>query len=264
VKLRMRPSYVREVLEHYEREGWTSAIQTYNLQARTLQRWVLERKALGPAWPSQADEDEWIAAQPRRTYNRRKMTRYRVRSRYGAVKLLIDSTGTRRRVQALQRIGWRAEDIAALGPWNAKDAVYELTKRPRVTRRNAAVVVAIYDQLSMKPGPSEETRRRAIRAGWPSPLAWDDDTIDDPDAQPADAYRPQGVVRNPETRKFEHPDEPVDESVVIRILNGDWKLKCSKAEKFAVVARWAGDLNELERLTGWKVERYIVREEPAA
>lgn len=37
----------------------------------------------------------------------------------------------------------------------------------------------------MIPGPSQRTRARAVRVGLVPPLAWDDETLDDPDAAPA-------------------------------------------------------------------------------
>ena len=40
-----------------------------------------------------------------------------------------------------------------------------------------------YDELSMRQGPSVRNRR----LGYPPPLAWDDETIDDPRARPKGA-----------------------------------------------------------------------------
>lgn len=56
----------------------------------------------------------------------------------------------------------------------------------------------------------------------------------------------------------------VDEVVVERILNGDWRLFANPSERTEVCRRWveAGRaMNELRRLTGWKTERYYKREE---
>jgi predicted DNA-binding protein (UPF0251 family) len=52
-----------------------------------------------------------------------------------------------------------------------------------VTRSTAARVARLYDLLSMRPGPSPIAKRRALAKGWAPPLAWDDDTIDDPRAR---------------------------------------------------------------------------------
>jgi ParB family chromosome partitioning protein len=55
----------------------------------------------------------------------------------------------------------------------------------------------------------------------------------------------------------------VDEAVVESILGGDWAAEANPAERAEVLRRWhaAGKpLAEMERLTGWKPERYFVEE----
>ena len=56
--------------------------------------------------------------------------------------------------------------------------------RRRVNRDTYQAVADLYDRLSMTPGPSQEARDRAKRKGWRPPLAWDDDSIEDPEAKP--------------------------------------------------------------------------------
>jgi hypothetical protein len=112
--------------------------------------------------------------------------RYRVAFNYltGGQRMLIDATGTRRRVRALVRIGWPTSELAArLGV--SFQNVYDYTIRDKVRRSTAAKVAALYDELSMLPGPSSSASIRARSKGWPPPLAWDDDEIDDPAARPA-------------------------------------------------------------------------------
>jgi ParB/RepB/Spo0J family partition protein len=57
------------------------------------------------------------------------------------------------------------------------------------------------------------------------------------------------------------PDEyDVDEVAVERVLGGDGKARLNPAERAEVVRRWQDQgrsLNELERLTGWNVWRYL-------
>lgn len=56
----------------------------------------------------------------------------------------------------------------------------------------------------------------------------------------------------------------LDESVVERILAGDWRLHATKAERIAVTAVWLGvgnSQNALHRRTGWKVDRYVQRDD---
>lgn len=99
---------------------------------------------------------------------------------------LIPVTGTRRRIRALQRMGWSADLIAqrlghqARQPRDSiRNMLYEATY---VTRSMAERVARVYDELCMTPGPSNITARRAERKGWAPPLAWND--IDDPDEAP--------------------------------------------------------------------------------
>ncbi|WP_152185110.1 helix-turn-helix domain containing protein [Segeticoccus rhizosphaerae] len=107
----------------------------------------------------------------------------------------IDGTGTRRRLQALTAIGWSQSELGRrLGI--ERGNMYALihgTRRTHVTVATARKVAMLYDQLWNKPPQPREkfakiARANALRAarrnGWVGPLAWDDDTIDDPNATP--------------------------------------------------------------------------------
>jgi transcriptional regulator with XRE-family HTH domain len=95
------------------------------------------------------------------------------------------AVGTTRRLRALMAIGYPqrqlAEELGSHQSWVSK---LMLNDRANVNADTALRVGELYDRLSMTPGPSEETRDRAIRRGWMPPLAWDDETIDDPLAVP--------------------------------------------------------------------------------
>ena len=96
-----------------------------------------------------------------------------------------DHTGTTRRLQALVAIGYTQTYLCdRLGVDVANGTVLFYGKRPlrAGTARGAA---ALYDELSMTPGPSKRSRNRAAKLGWLAPLDWDDDLIDDPAAPPA-------------------------------------------------------------------------------
>lgn len=103
----------------------------------------------------------------------------------------VDPTGSRRRIHALQRIGWSAEALSArLGHSRAwLNVTLNRDASRGINQTTAAAITALYEELCMTPGPSDITRRRAIAAGWAPPLAWDD--IDDP------AEQPKGVLRSP-------------------------------------------------------------------
>lgn len=111
----------------------------------------------------------------------------------------IDPTGTRRRVQALQTLGWSRPRLGA--EIGITDSNFKACLRnPTVSARFARKVAGLYDRLwsqrpedhGVKAWVADRIRRDAAAAGYASPLAWDDDTIDDPKAQPVtDADQPQ-------------------------------------------------------------------------
>jgi hypothetical protein len=106
----------------------------------------------------------------------------------------IDATGTRRRLQALQAIGWSQQALADEIE-TTQTVVSRVTRgeQTRVLASTAVHVRDLYDRLWDSPpvprdgverGAIERTRRAAAAQGWVPPLAWDDDTIDDPNAEP--------------------------------------------------------------------------------
>lgn len=113
------------------------------------------------------------------------LTRRVRRERREAAPVFVPSVGAVRRAQALAVDGYTANTIAAesfVHPsylrhlWQGEYAtVFAGTHR---------AVAATYEKLAGTGGPSVITARRAQRAGWAPWYAWDDDTIDDPDARP--------------------------------------------------------------------------------
>jgi hypothetical protein len=104
----------------------------------------------------------------------------------------VDATGTRRRLQALMALGWSRTRLAEeLG--GHRDVVSRYMIRDQVTTATVRAVRALYDRLWDTTPPEEDqwdvsaavaARRTAARNGWVPPMAWDDDTIDDPAAEP--------------------------------------------------------------------------------
>lgn len=120
---------------------------------------------------------------PCRTARAKQNSDYRKRA-YLHGRTLVDATGTRRRVQALMRLGWTTRALAPHCGWRSAEAVQRLITVTKVTRATAAKVARVYDALSMVLGPSQRVAAYAERAGWPAPLCWDDGAIDDPAAAP--------------------------------------------------------------------------------
>lgn len=104
---------------------------------------------------------------------------------YGPV--LVDATGTHRRLQALATLGW---SIRALEQYVGVKQYRFNSLRPSSTvhRETAELVRYVYDQLWNTPAPagrsSAWTKTNARKNGWHVPAAWDDDEIDDPKAKP--------------------------------------------------------------------------------
>jgi hypothetical protein len=136
----------------------------------------------------------------------------------------IDVTGSRRRVQALAVLGWPR---TAMAEQLGMDVAHfnRAIRRTRIRAGLARSVKELYDawwnQDPLEHGvPAQSVARvrsDSARAGLYGPLAWDDDTIDDPAARPqTDAVRPtvteggnlaarwllgESVVLGPEDRK---------------------------------------------------------------
>ncbi len=97
----------------------------------------------------------------------------------------IDSTGSLRRLRALQAIGWTQTEIAHRIGWTLQNLNRYFISNPAMINRGTAVTIAkLFNELQLIPGPSERSRRHARKHGWAPPLAWDEDTIDDPAAKP--------------------------------------------------------------------------------
>ena len=110
----------------------------------------------------------------------------------------IDATGTRRRLQALHVRGFNLVAIAEKSGI-ATRYFQKAANAERVTARLARTVRDVYGawwdadprEHGVKDWVADRTRRAAQRKGWHGPLAWDDDTIDDPRAVPQiDALQP--------------------------------------------------------------------------
>lgn len=105
---------------------------------------------------------------------------------------LVDGTGTRRRLRALVALGWPAKHLAQQLGWSSRTTWFltaptvDEHEPVRVSTRDA--VRRLYDELSLSvPVPSRATTRArnlAAERGWVRPLAWDDESIDDPATVP--------------------------------------------------------------------------------
>lgn len=98
----------------------------------------------------------------------------------------VSSVGTVRRLRALAVIGYTNAYIAERLGLADRCGLNKLIagRHAHVTASRAAAVSELFDELWDKPGPSDRARRWAAKHGWAPPMAWDDDSIDYPSAQP--------------------------------------------------------------------------------
>lgn len=113
----------------------------------------------------------------------------------------VDATGSQRRLQGLVALGWTTRELTRRMGGKDHGTVCDITScnNQTIRRATADAIKEIYDKLWDHPGPSRISAQRAAKRGWVVPLAWDDDTIDDPDATPdlgePDAPSPHGRLR---------------------------------------------------------------------
>jgi hypothetical protein len=103
------------------------------------------------------------------------------------------AAGTQRRLQALMARGWSLQAIARAEGLRAPQLARALEDPALITPKLAADVSAAYDRLwNVEPPQQTEAERDLADAaaeaarirGWAPPLAWDDDQIDQPGAEP--------------------------------------------------------------------------------
>lgn len=166
----------------------------------------------------------------------------------------VDPTGTRRRLEALVALGWSQAQLAErLGMARANFG--KTLRAEHVLKSTADRVRALFDELWDATPPASthrqkiavaRSRRIAAERGWLPPLAWDDDTIDDPDAQPLD---------NPVAG--DEPDgHDVDEIAVERLMHGTLRLPPNSRapELVEAVTRLAA-----QGLSDWQIGQRVGR-----
>jgi hypothetical protein len=103
----------------------------------------------------------------------------------------LTACGARRRLEALARIGYSSTDLAEL---LNLDVGHFADGFADVPPYKWGAVDALFGRLELVEGRSRHAREEAIRRGYAGPLAWDEDTIDDPDAEPQ-GVEPRGYRR---------------------------------------------------------------------
>lgn len=109
---------------------------------------------------------------------------------------IVPNVGIRRRVEALQYMGWSVMHVARELDIT-DEALRHSMERDRSWVHTIENVDRVYQRLSMQRGPSERARFTAYRRDLAPPMAWEPETIDDPDAEPDMTCRTCVVARCP-------------------------------------------------------------------
>ncbi|MFI8008323.1 hypothetical protein [Streptomyces sp. NPDC086010] len=95
----------------------------------------------------------------------------------------VTEIGLLRRLRGMCAAGWTFSALARAGGTTSKSLAEFGRTRTSTPSLRGAILMA-WTQLSHRPGPSQHARRRAAAKGWDPALAWDEDSIDQPDAAP--------------------------------------------------------------------------------
>lgn len=126
---------------------------------------------------------------------------------------VIDGTGTRRRIQALAVLGWSIPVQARL-LGISRSSVQNINAGHGVYAATARKAVEVYEKLWDQPPPevslgerisAGRARAEAARNGWAPPMAWDEESIDDPAAEPEGAQaKTRGKLPSGEELRWLH------------------------------------------------------------
>lgn len=134
----------------------------------------------------------------------------------------VPPIGPARRLQALRAIGWSNVLLTdRLGITPTAGSALVMGRREWVMRSTAAAVAALYAELSEQPAVksagASRNRTYARQRGWFPPIAWEPETIDDPDGLPCLLPPVEPVDRDLELRVQHlvagHPVEPTVDAI---------------------------------------------------
>jgi hypothetical protein len=156
----------------------------------------------------------------------------------------ISGVGTARRLQALAWAGWGASRLGVeLGVTHTAVEIWR-AGRADVRPETAARIAALYDRLwnATPPSRSGATRahNHAVRNGWLPPLAWDEDTIDDPNAEDyahiLPAEYPNGLHTGISAHEQGNSPDLIDEIAVEQAMTGR-RVHLNRVETSEAIAR---------------------------
>lgn len=140
------------------------------------------------------------------------------------IEALVPTVGIARRLQALQVIGYTTQAISELIGYQYKTTPLLIhARKPYVEVGTARKVDEVYRRLMLTPAPhsraADRARRRAVRHGWASALAWDGIDIDNPAAvpNPGEAVKLSTVDQILELREDGYTDPEIAERLGLKL-----------------------------------------------
>lgn len=115
--------------------------------------------------------------------------------RQGTSTAQVDATGSQRRLQALVALGFSLNWLAEYAGYG-RSYFKQVLLQDKIGMDRARAVTEVYERLwNKKPLPETPEQKSSVtkakaharKNGWPPPMAWDDDKIDDPKHRPAPA-----------------------------------------------------------------------------
>ncbi|MFE5549243.1 hypothetical protein ACFQ71_36225 [Streptomyces sp. NPDC056534] len=92
----------------------------------------------------------------------------------------VTEIGLLRRLRGMCAVGWPLPAIAQADATTAK-SLTDFARTGISTPAVRGAILAAWDRLAHRPGPSAQARQRAAAKAWNPPLAWDEHSINDPD-----------------------------------------------------------------------------------
>lgn len=185
---RTDPRIIREVLTYADTHGAYVTAKHFNTDPSNVYRWLRHRATKGPSWPTNKDINDWDGRAVIRDRNKRRWRNAQHRQHFNTGPALIDATGTVRRLRALVALGHSQVRIGAkLCVTGARVSQLCRGRSKLVFRETAAKVIDLYNEwwdVVPTDRGANAARAYARSQAWGSPLAWDDETIDDPEARP--------------------------------------------------------------------------------
>lgn len=180
---------------------------------------------------------------PRRNFGAVYSARIVAADIWSATEGRASARGARRRLQALQCMGWTNEVLALeTGISFVTLANIQRGSCSKVAARLHHPIAAVYDQLAELDGGSRLAKIRAEKRDYLPPAAWDDPDTDG---------------------DFDPDDVVVDDVAIERALTGRQALALTNEERKEAYRRHVADggtRTSFERLTGIRASRYIDEE----